>query len=519
MNEQKSGIWKFAAFLLVAGVVAVGVMWLLKPVFMQHQRNKLSSSTSGAVQVPIVGDSYKGYWFFESPQMQVLGPANGVEITLEDDQGDVPGRVERFLNKEITFMVIPVAEYLRLAKDSNFPGLIVMPVARSRGADRILVLKDRVPNGAVDDLDNAGVTLTYAQGSASESLVEAFVDSFELPNLRAGSWRVPLTDYREVFNRAVASQGVAFVLWEPEASQALARNPNLRPIFDSGDLSTAIIDVLVVHADTLQREPALVEKVVRTYFQVLDSYAGNREQLIADFTRTTEFKTPAAAEDLFSKIEWYDLWDSCTQMMGIAPPGSQVTARPGLLECIIFWKNLYKRNGAFTSDPLPQPGFIIHKEILQRLLAEAPLVTGRDGSRTKDFRTLSEAEWARLTPIGRVRLEDIGFVSNSSELLGESLPQLDAIGQTLNTQFRDHRIVVSGHTRGADTPENRQLSLQRAQAVADYLVSKFGIDRDRIRAVGKGSSEPPPRRPDENQRAYLSRQARVQFNLYEDAGL
>ena len=51
-------------------------------------------------------------------------------------------------------------------------------------------------------------------------------------------------------------------------------------------------------------------------------------------------------------------------------------------------------------------------------------------------------------------------------------------------------MVVEGHTdnRGSDRT-NQVLSLNRANAVRDYLVSR-GVDGDKISAVGLGASRP-----------------------------
>lgn len=53
------------------------------------------------------------------------------------------------------------------------------------------------------------------------------------------------------------------------------------------------------------------------------------------------------------------------------------------------------------------------------------------------------------------------------------------------------RLRLEGHTSAeGDADANQKLSEARAQAAVDFLVSHEGIDKSRLEAVGKGSSEP-----------------------------
>jgi len=53
------------------------------------------------------------------------------------------------------------------------------------------------------------------------------------------------------------------------------------------------------------------------------------------------------------------------------------------------------------------------------------------------------------------------------------------------------RLRLEGHTSAeGDADANQKLSEARAQAAVDFLISHEGIDKSRLEAVGKGSSEP-----------------------------
>lgn len=82
------------------------------------------------------------------------------------------------------------------------------------------------------------------------------------------------------------------------------------------------------------------------------------------------------------------------------------------------------------------------------------------------------------------------FASNKYALLNTAMTKLDQVAEALKAQGADKRMVVEGHTdsQGSDKI-NQPLSLNRATAVRDYLVSR-GVPSERISAVGMGSSKP-----------------------------
>ena len=94
---------------------------------------------------------------------------------------------------------------------------------------------------------------------------------------------------------------------------------------------------------------------------------------------------------------------------------------------------------------------------------------------------------------------------------------MDKIADSLANNYPDDRVVVLGHTgAGSDEKESLRLSQERAEAVVQRLIAVHQISPNRLLAKGMGSSTPPPRRPDENQRAYMYRFPRVEFKLYAD---
>ncbi|MGC4020840.1 MAG: OmpA family protein [Cyclobacteriaceae bacterium] len=88
-----------------------------------------------------------------------------------------------------------------------------------------------------------------------------------------------------------------------------------------------------------------------------------------------------------------------------------------------------------------------------------------------------------------IRLNNIFFDIGKTTLKSESFPELDRAVEFLESS-PDIRVEVGGHTDNVgNASANQKLSQGRAQAVADYIVSK-GISQERVVAKGYGLSKP-----------------------------
>lgn len=81
------------------------------------------------------------------------------------------------------------------------------------------------------------------------------------------------------------------------------------------------------------------------------------------------------------------------------------------------------------------------------------------------------------------------FATGSAKLLPASFAPLDQVAAIMK-QHGSYKLDVSGHTDNVgDRAKNKALSVNRVNAVRDYLVSK-GIDGSRISAAGYGDEKP-----------------------------
>lgn len=85
---------------------------------------------------------------------------------------------------------------------------------------------------------------------------------------------------------------------------------------------------------------------------------------------------------------------------------------------------------------------------------------------------------------------DVYFDSNSHELNEVAQSHLAELGIALSkAELASSRYLIIGHTDVAGEAEsNLILSEKRAQSVMEFLITEFGIDPDRLMAIGMGES-------------------------------
>jgi len=112
-----------------------------------------------------------------------------------------------------------------------------------------------------------------------------------------------------------------------------------------------------------------------------------------------------------------------------------------------------------------------------------------------------------------ISLENIQFLPDSSELVPSEQEKLDRIAEILS-HYGDRDILVGGHTALAGTPEGRmQLSVERARAVADYLIKKGSRSPERVFVKGYGAEKSVA---DNNTEEGRKKNRRVEITLLEN---
>jgi outer membrane protein OmpA-like peptidoglycan-associated protein len=136
----------------------------------------------------------------------------------------------------------------------------------------------------------------------------------------------------------------------------------------------------------------------------------------------------------------------------------------------------------------------------QRELAHTKQELATERQRREEAEKKAAQAMADLQRIAAVKQESRGMVitlsgavlfpSGAASLLPGAMVKLNEVADALTKSNPESRIVVEGHTDSQGHIDfNQDLSMRRAQAVRDYLVSR-GMAADRITSEGLGSSRP-----------------------------
>ena len=112
-----------------------------------------------------------------------------------------------------------------------------------------------------------------------------------------------------------------------------------------------------------------------------------------------------------------------------------------------------------------------------------------------------------------INLENIQFAPDSTELLPGEVEKLERIAEILQS-YPDRHLLITGHTAMAGTPEGRvQLSRERANAVAGFLLEREIRQPEEIMTEGKGAQEPVA---DNSTSEGMRRNRRVEITILEN---
>jgi outer membrane protein OmpA-like peptidoglycan-associated protein len=512
--------------LLLGGLLtaAAGGGYVMLPIIQSSQQVSTSDAARAKGTITVGMDNFIGYFGLCSEHMRQLMLADGYKLDCRDDKADYAKRFEMLREGKINLAVATVDTYVLGGQRTNYPGAIVAVVDKSKGGDAALASEKAVKD-LTDFKSRLDLKVAFTPDSPSDHLRKAMGVEFDIPLLRSRekSWRIETKGSEEAREKLLSGEAQVAIMWEPDVSKALAR-PGIVKLLGSEASPNLIVDVLLANRDYNDRYPDRVRLVLANYFKTLKYYRDNPERLRSDAASYAGV-SGAVAEQMLKGVEWATLADNADLWLGIAGPGQ--TPVYGLFEAIERTVRILKEFGDVTESPLPggDPRRIINSAAVATLATEGlqfPSASKAAGQRQADslaayFAPLDEAGWRALREVGTLKVQPILFPSGSDVLSLEDKKELDRTAETLKG-YPLFRVQVEGHTKpGGDKEADRQLSQERAEAVARYLEVTYAMSPSRLRSVGFGASKPLPRASGEAERAYRYRLSRVEIHLKQEA--
>ncbi len=356
--------------------------------------------------------------------------------------------------------------------ERNFPARAFFMVDWSRGADGVI---GRQGIQSIEDL--AGKTVAFAPYTPSHFLLWNGLKSSGLT-----------TEQRyEIFSKAVhtkdgiepatlfAQQKVdAAVAWDPDMSDAVARRPGARKIYDTRVANRLIADILVVSDRFASRAPQTLVRFIEGWLEGVEFIKAQPARAYTLLGTIKDFNIP---EDLAkTMLEGVRLADYADNVAFFGTP----EAPSDYANIFKMAQEMYRELRVIrrASDP---------ETTLDRRYLEA--LRGRFSTASTEAPIEYRAPAPGAAPIATQR-RSIYFETNSARMSLDARAVVDQIGDFMRA-YENTVVDIEGNTDSTGSRElNLALSKERAEAVKRYLVEKYGFPPERMRTRGNGPDNP-----------------------------
>jgi outer membrane protein OmpA-like peptidoglycan-associated protein/ABC-type nitrate/sulfonate/bicarbonate transport system substrate-binding protein len=266
----------------------------------------------------------------------------------------------------------------------------------------------------------------------------------------------------------------AAVAWDPDMSDAVDKRPGSKKIYDTRIANRLIADILVVSDRFAAKHPQTVVKFAQGWLEGVEFIKNHPERAYNVIGSVKDFNIPAdLAKTMLGGVKLADYADN-TSFLG-SGANSDYANIFGMAQDMYRELRMIKH----TSNPDES----VDRRYIQQL-------------RSAGFSTASsEAPIEYKAPSkGAVPLatqhRSIYFEPNSAHMSLDSRAVVDEIGGQMRA-YENTVVDIEGNTDSTgQRPYNMQLSRQRADAVRDYLMEKYGFPGSRLRTVGNGPDKP-----------------------------
>src|SRR5438270_6858153 len=357
-------------------------------------------------------------------------------------------------------------------QEKGFGSHAFLMVDWSRGADGVI---GKQGINSIEDL--ASKTVAFAPYTPSHFLL--------WNGLKASG--LSTEQRNEIFNKAVhtkdgiepatlfAQQKVdAAVAWDPDMSDAVAKRPGSKKIYDTRIANRLIADILVVSDGFSARHPQTLVKFAQGWLEGVEFIKSQPDRAYNLIGAVKDFNIPSdLAKTMLGGVKLADYADN-RSFMGTAGSNADYA------NIFQMAQDMYRESRIIRHTGNPEES--LDRRYMEKLSASFSMASSEA--------PIEYREPAKGTTPLATQHRSIYFDPNSARMSLDSRAVVDELAGTMRA-YENTVVDIEGNTDSTGSRAyNIQLSHQRADAVRDYLIEKYGFPAVRLRTAGNGPDKP-----------------------------
>ncbi len=356
---------------------------------------------------------------------------------------------------------------------------VIMQVNQSHGADAVVVRK-----GITKVEDLKGKKVAYAVGTASNTLLLNVLESSGLKTSDIDNYKVG--DGVEAANAFKNNQCDAAVVWAPDDEDCVAALNGSKVLVSTAVASQIISDGLLVKQSVLKSKHDKIVSLVKAWLQGnarLNNDAAAKKEANTLFAKGFKFPEDIASKSA-DKVYFSTLGDN-VNFFGLNSTYTGMTSERMYGRMAIKYTEI-----GLTKSPAPWRN-ISDPSVIQEIMQDQNFASDgkQAAAKSEGFKPATEEMKTQSSQSSKVI--SLEFATNSARLNDDSKALVDREINELAQGFAGAYIRVEGNTDNVgNAVANDKLSLNRAQAVVNYLISEHKFDVNKFIIVGNGSRKP-----------------------------
>src|ERR1700723_611325 len=343
------------------------------------------------------------------------------------------------------------------------------------------IIDDWTEGAAALATDNVDVMLTTADVYAK--------DYAQFKEKGFGSHTFLMVDWSRGAAGVIGNQGInsiepatlfaqekvdAAVAWDPDMSDAVAKRPGSKKIYDTKIANRLIADILVVSDSFSSKHPQTTLKFAQGWLEGVEFIKTHPDRAYNLIGTVKDFNIPSdLAKTMLGGVKLADYADN-RSFMGTAGSNSDYANILGMAQDMYRELRIIKH----TFNP---------EDSLDRRYVEKLADSFSMASSEAPIEYKEPAKGA--TPIA-TQHRSIYFDPNSSSMSLDSRAIVDELAGTMRA-YENTVVDIDGNTDSTGSRAyNIQLSHARADEVKNYLIQKYGFPSARLRTAGNGPKKP-----------------------------